>query len=53
MKGGEVAEGAFGDADDQDDEAEEAGKEDYPEDANGFTHSILIVRSESGFVVVW
>jgi len=49
VEGGEFAESAFRDADDEDDEAEEAAEEDDPEDANGFTHSILIVRSQTGF----
>lgn len=44
LDGGECAEGAFGDTDDEDDKAQEAGEEKYPEDANGFAHSILIVR---------
>ena len=49
LEGGEFAESAFRDADDEDNEAEEAGEEGDPENANGFTHSILIVRSQAGF----
>lgn len=45
VEGGEFAESAFRDADNEDDEAEKAGEEGDPKDANGFTHSILIVRS--------
>lgn len=43
LEGGQFAEGAFRDADDEDDKAQEAGEQDDPEDANGFAHSILLI----------
>jgi len=49
MERGQIAEGAFCDADDEDDKAMEAGEEKDPEDANGFAHSILIVKFLFGF----
>jgi hypothetical protein len=44
VKGGEFAESAFCDADNEDNEAKQAGEKGDPEDADGFAHSILIVK---------
>ena len=44
MERGQIAECSFCDADDEDDKAKDAGEKKDPEDADGFAHSILIVR---------
>lgn len=48
VEGREFAEGTFCDADNKDDEAKEACQKKDPEDANGFVHSILIVKVGCG-----